>query len=99
VLPASLLLEGGLVRLHIVEKETDPMLWELLRRFGENQPAPVLVNTSFNLAGEPPVVRPKDAIRTFFCSGLDALFVDSFLLTKASAAHILNDPPGVVPSV
>jgi carbamoyltransferase len=90
VLPRALQLPGGLVRLHIVEKETDPLLWELLRRFGEQEPAPILVNTSFNLPGEPPVIRPKDAVRTFFCSGIDAVFVDNFLLTKSSSAHILN---------
>ena len=90
VLPRALQLPGGLVRLHVVEKETDPMLWELLRRFGENEPAPILVNTSFNLPGEPPVIRPKDAVRTFFCSGIDAVFVDNFLLTKSSSAHILG---------
>jgi carbamoyltransferase len=90
VLPRALQLPGGLVRLHVVEKEVDPVLWELLRRFGENEAAPILVNTSFNLPGEPPVIRPKDAIRTFFCSGIDAVFVDNFLLMKSSAAHILN---------
>jgi len=95
VLPRSLMLPGGLVRLHIVEKEVDPLLWELLRRFGESEPAPILVNTSFNLPGEPPVIRPKDALRTFFCSGIDAVFVDNFLLTKSGAAHVLNDPPAV----
>jgi carbamoyltransferase len=95
VLPKSLMLPGGLVRLHIVEKEANPLLWELLRRFGEQEPAPILVNTSFNLPGEPPVVRPKDAVRTFFCSGLDAVFIDNFLLTKSGAAHVLNDPPAV----
>jgi carbamoyltransferase len=91
VLPQALQLPGGLVRLHIVEKETDPVLWELLGRFGEEEVAPILVNTSFNLPGEPAVIRPKDAVRTFFCSGLDAVFVDNFLLTKPSAAHVLND--------
>ncbi len=94
VLPRALQLPGGLVRLHVVEKETDPLLWELLRRFGEQEPAPILVNTSFNLPGEPPVIRPKDAVRTFFCSGIDAVFVDNFLLTKASSAHVLNNRPG-----
>lgn len=94
VLPRALQLPGGLVRLHVVEKETDPLLWELLRRFGEHEPAPILVNTSFNLPGEPPVIRPKDAVRTFFCSGIDAVFVDNFLLTKSSSAHILNTRPG-----
>src|ERR1700687_15908 len=90
VLPRALQLPGGLVRLHVVEKQTDPLLWELLRRFGEQEPAPILVNTSFNLPGEPPVIRPKDAVRTFFCSGTDALFIDNFLLTKWSSAYILN---------
>jgi len=94
VLPRALQLPGGLVRLHIVEKDADPLLWELLRRFGEQEPAPILVNTSFNLPGEPPVIRPKDAVRTFFCSGIDAVFVDNFLLTKPSSAHILNPRAG-----
>lgn len=92
VLPQALQLPNGLVRLHIVERETDPILWELLRLFGEEAPAPILVNTSFNLPGEPPVIRPKDAVRTFFCSGIDAVFADNFLLMKSSAAHVLNSP-------
>ena len=96
VLPRALQLPGGLVRLHVVERDADPLLWELLRRFGEQEPAPILVNTSFNLPGEPPVIRPKDAVRTFFCSGIDAVFVDNFLLTKSSSAHILNARPGAV---
>jgi carbamoyltransferase len=90
VLPRALQLPGGLVRLHIVERETNRLLWELLARFGEHEPAPILVNTSFNLPGEPPVVRPMDAVRAFFCSGTDAVFVDNFLLTKSSSAHVLN---------
>jgi len=90
VLPRALQLAGGLVRLHIVQKDTNPLLWELLGRFGEHEPAPILVNTSFNLPGEPPVVRPRDAVRTFFCSGTDAVFVDNFLLTKSSASYVLN---------
>jgi carbamoyltransferase len=90
VLPRALQLPGGLVRLHIVEKATNRLLWELLGRFGEHEPAPILVNTSFNLPGEPPVVRPRDAVRAFFCSGTDAVFVDNFLLTKSSSTHVLN---------
>ncbi len=93
VLPSILKLPGGQVRLHIVEKQTNRLLWELLGRFGEHEPAPILVNTSFNLPGEPPVVCPRDAVRTFFCSGTDAVFVDNFLLTKSSSAHILNGRP------
>ncbi len=99
VLPRELQLPNGLVRLHIVERETDSILWELLCLFGEEAPAPILVNTSFNLPGEPPVVRPKDAVRTFFCSGIDAVFADNFLLTKSSAAHVLNKTAGQTPGL
>jgi carbamoyltransferase len=90
VLPSHLQLSGGRVRLYVVERRANPLFWELLKRFGEQNPAPILVNTSFNLPGEPPVVRPKDALRTYFCSGIDAVFIDNFLLTKWSAAHVLN---------
>lgn len=91
VLPGALQLSGGLVRLHVVEKQTNRLLWELLRQFGQREPAPILVNTSFNLPNEPPVVRPRDAVRTFFCSGIEAVFIDRFLLTKWSAAHVLGE--------
>ena len=51
-------------------------------RFGQFAPAPMLVNTSFNLFGEPLVVSPRDAVRSYFCSGVDALIIGSFSLTK-----------------
>jgi carbamoyltransferase len=84
VLPEGFLLPGGRVRVHIVERRTNPSFWRLLKRFGEVAPAPMLVNTSFNLFGEPLVVNPRDAIRSYFCSGIDALVIDNFVLSKAS---------------
>ncbi len=72
----------GLVRLQMVSRENNPLLWKLLKRMGEKGPAPMIVNTSFNLFGEPLVVRPRDALRSYYCSGTDALVVGSFLLTK-----------------
>jgi len=80
------ILPGGLVRLHIVKKETNLALWDLLKRFGLQSRAPMLLNTSFNLFGEPLVVSPLDAIRSYSCSGVDALLMDNFLLTKAPLA-------------
>ncbi len=77
------LLPGDRIRLHMVEREANPMLWQLLKRFGERAPAPMVVNTSFNLFGEPLVITPRDAVRSFFCSGIDALMIGNFLLTKA----------------
>jgi carbamoyltransferase len=76
------LLPGGRVRLHVVERAVNPLLWRLLERFGQLASAPMLVNTSFNLFGEPLVVSPRDAVRSYFCSGVDALIIGSFSLTK-----------------
>ena len=70
------------VRLHIVTKEDNALIWKLLKRSGEKGPAPVLVNASFNLFGEPLVVTPRDAVRSYFCSGVDALMAGNFLLSK-----------------
>ncbi len=77
------LLPGGRVRLHVVERSANPLLWRLLQRFGQFAPAPMLVNTSFNLFGEPLVVSPRDAVRSYFCSGVDALAIGSFSLAKS----------------
>jgi carbamoyltransferase len=76
------LLPGGRVRLHVVDRGANPLLWRLLERFGQIAPAPMLVNTSFNLFGEPLVVSPRDAVRSYFCSGIDALIIGNFSLTK-----------------
>ena len=70
------------VRLQVVRREDNPLFWRLLKRFGEKGPAPVLVNTSFNLFGEPLVVSPRDAVRSYYSSGVDALMMDNFLLRK-----------------
>jgi carbamoyltransferase len=61
------------MRVHAVERQVNPRFWSLLKRSSESLPAPVLLNTSFNLLGEPLVCGPPEAIRSFYCSGLDAL--------------------------
>ncbi len=73
---------GNSVRVHTVEKESNPLFWRLLHKFGESAPAPILVNTSFNLFGEPLVTDPRGAVRSFYCAGIDALALGSFLLVK-----------------
>ena len=89
-LPEGFILPGGRVRLHVVKKESNPLLWRLLKTFGKSGPAPMLVNTSFNLFSESLVVTPRDAVRSYFCSGIDSLFINNFVLAKSSAAHLLE---------
>jgi carbamoyltransferase len=69
-------------RLHTVSREANPLYWDLLQRFGEKTGVPVLLNTSFNVRGEPIVCTPKEAIACFYNSGLDALVIERFLLRK-----------------
>jgi carbamoyltransferase len=88
-LPGSFMLPGGRVRLHVVERQSNPLFWRLLKRFGDHAPAPMLINTSFNLFGEPLVVTPRDAIRSYYCSGIDALVIDNFVLSKAGIPPVL----------
>ena len=73
---------GNLVRVHTVEQHANPLFWKLLHKFGESAPAPILVNTSFNLFGEPLVTDPRGAVRSFYCAGIDALALGPFLLVK-----------------
>ncbi len=82
VLPEGFALPGNQVRLHVVEEKANPLFWRLLKRFGSVAPAPMLINTSFNLGGEPLVGKPQDAFRSYFCSGIDALMIEGLLLSK-----------------
>jgi carbamoyltransferase len=73
---------NGLVRVHTVSRKTNPSFWRLLTRFGESSGIPVLLNTSFNLFGEPVVSTPREAVRGFYCSGLDCLAIGNFVIKK-----------------
>lgn len=72
----------GSGRLQTVTKQQNELFHRLISAFKARTGVPVLLNTSFNLKGEPVVCSPEDAIRTFFSCGLDALVIGSFILRK-----------------
>jgi carbamoyltransferase len=72
----------GSARLQTVAAETNPRYHELIRTFGEATGVPVVLNTSFNLRGEPIVNTPAEALSTFVRSGMDALVLDRTILYK-----------------
>ena len=72
----------GTGRLQIVRRATNPRYHRLLERFADATGVPVLLNTSFNLKGEPIVNTPADALRTFRASDMDALVLDHWVVLK-----------------
>jgi len=72
----------GTSRLQTVSKKLNPEFYNLLREFYKISGVPVLINTSFNLKGQPIVDSPRDALMTFFGSGIDYLVLNSFLISK-----------------
>jgi carbamoyltransferase len=79
---AAAALAGDLVRVHTVHRDENPLYWKLLQAAGKATGLPVLYNTSFNLFGEPLVCTPRDAVRSFYSSGIEAMFVGNFFLQK-----------------
>src|SRR5207249_2241944 len=81
VVPAVTHVDGS-ARIQTVHHETNPRYYQLIQRFAAHTGCPVLVNTSFNVRGEPIVCSPADAYRCFMRTGIDALVVENFLLLK-----------------
>ncbi len=69
-------------RVQTVAAEDNPRFHQLLREFEKTTGCPVLVNTSFNVRGEPPVCTPEDAFRCFMRTEMDYLVLGNFLLDK-----------------
>jgi carbamoyltransferase len=81
MLPATTHVDGS-ARLQTVDAAHHPSFHELLTEFGKLTGVPVLLNTSFNVDGEPIVESPIDAIRCFFSTGLDELILGSHVVRK-----------------
>ena len=79
---APAILGEDMVRVHTVSQAENPLFHRLLHEAGKATGLPVLYNTSFNLFGDPLVSTPRDAVRSFYSSGIDVLFVGNFLLEK-----------------
>ena len=69
-------------RIQTVHAETNPKFYKLLEKFDEKTGCPVLVNTSFNVRGEPIVCTPEDAYRCFMRTEMDYLVVENYIMSK-----------------
>jgi len=71
-------------RLQTVDGERNPRLASLMRRFQQRTGCPVLINTSFNVRGEPIVCTPQDALRCFLGTEMDVLVLENFVIRRAA---------------
>jgi carbamoyltransferase len=74
--------EGGSGRMQTVRREWNPLYYKAIELFKEATGVPVLLNTSFNLRGEPIVTTPINALNTFGKSDIDTLYMDGFVVRK-----------------
>jgi carbamoyltransferase len=69
-------------RIQTVRRETNPLYWEIIDAFRELTGCPLIVNTSFNVRGEPIVCTPEDSYRCFMRTEMDYLVLENYVLDK-----------------
>jgi carbamoyltransferase len=83
-------------RVQTVDAERNPHFHRLVKRFYEITDCPVLINTSFNVRGEPIVCSPTDAVRCFLNTGIDVLAIGQFLVFKSEQTDELKSKEGSI---
>lgn len=72
----------GSGRLQTIRREQNPLYYDLIKHFGKLTGVPILVNTSFNIRGEPIVCSPEDAYRCMMGTEIDYLVLDKFIIAR-----------------
>ena len=83
-------------RLHTVSSEANPRFYSVIAKFHADTGCPVLVNTSFNVRGEPIVCAPREALDCFLNTGMDCLVIGNFLVEKEGQS---SRPANFSPSI
>lgn len=78
-------------RVQTVNRETNPLYYELIERFNDITGCPLVINTSFNVRGEPIVCRPEEAYLCFMRTDMDFLVMGNFLLDKREQPPLKHD--------
>jgi carbamoyltransferase len=78
-------------RIQTVRRDTNPLYYDIIDAFNRMTGCPVIVNTSFNVRGEPMVCTPEDAYRCFMRTDMDLLVLENFLLEKTAQPKVAGD--------
>jgi carbamoyltransferase len=79
---ASITHVDGTARIQTVGAKTNPRFHRLISEFGRISGIPMVINTSFNVKGQPIVCTPRDAVSTFYMTGMDHLVIGDYVLSK-----------------
>jgi carbamoyltransferase len=78
-------------RIQTVRRATNPLYYDIIDAFDRRTGCPVIVNTSFNVRGEPMVCTPEDAYRCFMRTDMDVLVLEDFVLMKPDQPKVADD--------
>jgi carbamoyltransferase len=78
-------------RIQTIHEDTNPRYYRLIKAFEDKTGCPVLINTSFNVRGEPIVCTPEDAYRCFMRTEMDYLVIENYLLKKSDQPEWAGD--------
>jgi len=78
-------------RIQTVKRNDSPLYYDIINAFYEKTGCPVIINTSFNVRGEPLVCSPQDAFRCFMRTGMDYLVMGCFILDKKEQKPLKED--------
>jgi carbamoyltransferase len=78
-------------RVQTVRRDANPLFHDIIKAFADRTGCPVIINTSFNVRGEPIVCTPEDAYRCFMRTSMDALVLESFILLKEAQPRVAED--------
>lgn len=80
----------GTARIQTVKEQTIPLYHQLISEFYQRTGVPAVLNTSFNVRGQPIVETPLQTLATFASTGLDALFMENFVVEKCGENHSIR---------
>lgn len=78
-------------RVQTVDREDHPLYYKLLQKFDQKYSCPVIINTSFNVRGEPVVCTPEHAYKCFMRTNMDYLIVGNYLIEKKDQKPLEKD--------
>ena len=81
----------GSARLQTVDRADNEPFWKVIDAFGERTGVPIILNTSFNVRGEPIVCTPEDAIRCFLSTDIDMLVIEGYMVEKRAGKVLAED--------